>query len=475
MRQALTLFCLPIVACATAADIVPSALDDAMFERELARRFQYGPPQPAPEEIADHGAGQALDAAYLAAFIDFDRSYSPNARARARRLLDRLEAEATGLSHEQFVLRVAEIAALADNGHTSVDRNAFMKNTPRLPLRTFWFADGLFVLYADAANVDLLGARIDSIDGRTIDEVYRTIRIYRGGTEAFRRTQLIPMLESPALLEAAGAANDRMALTLSGVDASGAPFTRRIAAEERDRSAWVSSTSRLLHPDRLARRNMQSFLHYNDSLPPHLHAPDQLFWRESLADGALYVRLDHNADADDAPIQPFLDAVLETLRTTSPPYVVLDMRTNDGGDYTKTYAFARALPEAAKGAPIYVITSPWTFSAAITTVAALEDAGGDQVIIVGEEVGDRLDFWAEGDAFVLPNAFLRVHYATGRHVYDGPCNDVDQCFWLNQRYPVRVRSLTPDLPAPLTFEAYRNGRDPALDAITAREAARHRR
>jgi hypothetical protein len=350
-----------------------------------------------------------------------------------------------------------------------------MKDTPRIPLRTFWFADGLFVLYADEANADLLGARIDRIDGQALEDVYQTIRSYRGGTDAFRRTQLIPILESPALLEAAGMANERAALTLSGVDANGNAFTRRVAAEERDRSAWVSSTARLLHPDRFARRNMQSFLHYNDSLPPYLHAPDQLFWRESLADGALYVRLDHNADADDAPIQPFLDGVLETVRTTHPPYLILDMRINGGGDYTKTYSFARALPEAARGAPIYVLTSPWTFSAAITTVAALEDEGGEQVTIVGDDVGDRLDFWAEGDTFNLPNAFLQVHYATGRHVYNGPCDDVDQCFWLNRRYPVRVSSLAPDIRAPLTFEAYRNGRDPALEAITAREGARHRR
>ncbi len=475
MRLSSLLACLPIAACVTAADIDPLTLDDANFERQLASRFQYGPPQPAPEEVADRRAGQVSDAAYLAAFTDFDRSYTPRARAQAQRLLARLRADAAGLSHEHFVLRVAEIAALADNGHTSIDNNAFMKNTPRLPLRTFWFVDGLYVIYADAANADLLGARIDSIDGRTIDEVYRTIRVYRGGTDAFRRTQLIPMLESPGLLEAAGVANERLALTLSGIDASGVPFTRRIVAEERDRSAWVSSTARLLHPDRLGRRNMQSFLHNSDEMPPYLHAPDQLFWRESLTDGALYVRLDHNADSDDAPIQPFLDGVLETLRTTPAPYVILDMRINGGGDYTKTYAFARALPQAASGAPIYVITSPWTFSAAITTVAALEDAGGDQVTIVGDEVGDRLDFWAEGDAFILPNAFLRVHYATGRHIYDGPCNDIDHCFWLNLRYPVRISSLAPDIRAPLTFEAYRNGRDPALDAITAREVARHRR
>ncbi len=119
-----------------------------------------------------------------------------------------------------------------------------------------------------------------------------------------------------------------------------------------------------------------------------------------------------------------------------------------------------------------MFTSPWTFSAAITTVAALEDAGGDQVTIVGELVGDRLDFWAEGGSFNLPNAFVQVHYASARHRYNGPCRDRDTCFWLNDRYPVRVRTLEPDIAAPLTFAAYREYRDPAMEAVLRRQARR---
>jgi hypothetical protein len=57
-----------------------------------------------------------------------------------------------------------------------------------------------------------------------------------------------------------------------------------------------------------------------------------------------------------------------------------------------------------------------------------------------------------------------VNYATGRHVYNGPCRDRETCFWLNDRFPVRVKSLSPDISAPWTFQAYREGRDPALEA-----------
>jgi hypothetical protein len=461
-----------VAACASAEPLDPSTMDAATFDRELAARFQYGPPEPAPQEIADQSAGQIADATYLQPFAEFDRAYSPATRAQAQGLLAALQRDAGTLSHEQFVLRVAEIAALADNGHTSIGENAFKKNTPRLPLRTYQFADGLYIVWAAPAFADLLGARIDTIDGRSISELHRATRRYAGGTDAHRQRMLGAMLESPALLQAAGLAASPDALTLRGVLLSGAPYERRIDAQQRDRAAWVSSSQRLLFPV-WEGAPMASLLQNSDALPVYLRHSSNLFSLESLPESGLYIGLAHNGDADESPIATFLDSAASRIRAERPAYIVLDMRMNGGGDYTTTYAFARALPQTANGAPIYVFTSSWTFSAAITTVAALKDAGGEQVVIVGEEVGDRLDFWAEGGSFDLPNAFVQLHYAAGRHVYDGPCTDPATCFWLNERYPVRVRSLEPDIHAPLTFAAYRALRDPALDAVLAREARRH--
>ncbi len=427
-------------------------MDEATFERELAQRFQYGPPEPAPAEVADQRAGQMADATYFAQFPDYDRAYSAAARAEAHRLAERLRADAGDLSHEQFVLRVAAIAALADNGHTALGENAFRKNTPRLPVRTFLFADGLYLLRATAADADLLGARIDAIDGHSIDDVYRIIHRYHGGAEAYRRISLLPMLESPALLQVAGLARERDALTLSGVTAQGVAFERRILAEQRDRSAPVSSTGRTIYPASSGAA-MASFLEDNPTLPVYLHSRADLFWMEPTEAGGLYVGIANNDDNDDMPIATFLDSALTRIRSEHPRFVVLDMRMNGGGDFTKTYAFAQALPEAAGGAPIYVLTSAWTFSAAITTIGALKQAGGDQVCIVGEPVGDRLDFWAEGGQFTLPNSFLTVGYAAGRYIYDGACRDRNQCSWLADRFPVHVSTLAPDIAAPLTFAA----------------------
>jgi len=335
----------------------------------------------------------------------------------------------------------------------------------------YWFADGLRILRASPAQADLLGARIDAIDGRTLAQVHASIRRYVGGPDNYRRLRLTPMLESPGLLNAAGVANEKAALTISGVKADGTPFERRIEAQMRDRSAPVSSTPRVVFPVETPNaEGLRSFLDDGARLPLWLRDRKHLFTMSGLDNGGLYVALGFNNDADERRVSHFLTDVLARVVRDKTRFVVLDFRLNGGGNYTRTYPFMGALLEVlGEDGRVYALTSGWTFSAAITTVGELKTLGRKQVTLVGEPVGDRLDFWAEGNSFVLPNSFMTVHYCSARHDYHGRCTDPD-CFWLNMFYPVHVDTLDPDVPAPLTFAAYRELRDPAMEAVMAQEA-----
>ena len=461
------------LACACApqeARFDPLTLPPANFEGELRARFYFPPPQPAPPTVADRAEGQALDAAYFAGFPDLDRAYSPEARERAKALAHDLVRDASTLSHEAFVLRAMEITALADNGHTAIGEYAWQKNTPRVPVRAYPFADGLHILRARTENADLLGARVDAIDGRPVEEVFQGLRRYAGGNDAHRRTRLLPLLESPAFLAEAGLARERHALTYSGVLADGRPFERRIEAEDRDRAAPVAGSERLLFPsDPAGALHMSSFFPLDAALPVSLQERTRLFTVATLPSNGLYVALRDNLGNDGESLPAFLAGVLERCARDKPAFVVVDFRMDGGGNYTLSHPYVVALAELVRDkGRLYALTSNWTFSAAITTVAALKTFARGHVTIVGEPVGDRLDFWAEGGALPLPNIPANAYYETGRHVYDGPCDAID-CFWVNRFYPVWVNTLDPDIPAPLTFAAYRARRDPALEAVLARE------
>ena len=459
------------LAATPAAPADPLALDPDAFGSALQARFNP-PPPPAPKVEQDPHAGQVADAAYFTVFPDLDRAYSTEARARAEVLARKLAADAGSLDHDAFVMRVAEIAALADNGHTGINDGALQKNTRRISLRTFPFADGLYVLKASTALSDLLGARIDRIEGRPVGEVFDALSRYAGGTSEHRRLKLLPVLESPGLLHAAGIAGDSTNLRLQGVKADGTPFDRTIAGEPRGPSAPVMSTARLLFPAADGESAGLNSFQPKGSRPVWLSDRGHVFTLHALDDEGFYIGIAFNNDADEGRISTFLAQALLTVSQTRPRFIVVDMRMNGGGDYTKTYPFASALADAAGDAPIYVLTSGFTFSAAITTTAAFKQFGAGRTVIVGEPVGDRLDFWAEGERMTLPNVGMLAFYTTGRHNYTGPCLDPKTCFWLNWLYPVRVKTLAPDIAAPLTFEAYARNDDPAMDEVYAREQSR---
>ena len=86
-----------------------------------------------------------------------------------------------------------------------------------------------------------------------------------------------------------------------------------------------------------------------------------------------------------------------------------------------------------------------------------------RVTIVGEPVGDRLEFWAEGGIRDLPMG-AKLLLATERHNYQTGCPEAD-CHGSIRDHPIRVESLQPDIAAPLRFADFRAGRDPSMAAI----------
>ena len=93
--------------------------------------------------------------------------------------------------------------------------------------------------------------------------------------------------------------------------------------------------------------------------------------------------------------------------------------------------------------------------------------GGDRAIIVGEPVGDNLRFWANGgEQFRLPNSRIAMYAWSAREDWQDGCRDFLRCFWLSKTFfGPTVKGLDPDLPVSISFEDYRAGRDPALEAI----------
>jgi len=201
--------------------------------------------------------------------------------------------------------------------------------------------------------------------------------------------------------------------------------------------------------------------------PWSLSEPDVSFrWRPAPEIDGMVVELRQTVSSPGNAIEAFLTEMMQRIAMERPRNFVIDMRVNGGGNLNTTRDFMKRLPELVPGR-IFALTSPWTFSAAISSIGYLEQTAPDRVTIVGEEVGDRLVFWAEGRPVTLPNSGLVISIATQRHDYMNGCRAISDCHQPVVANPIAVSSLAPDIVAPWTIDAYRSGRDPGMEAVVA--------
>jgi hypothetical protein len=415
----------------------------------------------AQSDIAD---GRRNDlAVFRRDFFARDSSYSSEHRRAAEARLTRLESQAASVTAAQFELELARIVALADNGHTSSPAALRSRRYGRVPIRFVPFGDQFYILRADPTNADLLGGRLLAIDGKSIRDVKAVAHTLWGGLPSWRDRFVPFFIESPDQMQALGVTGRAESASYRVELRNGRTVERRIVADPPNAGREFWNPSRWLTPDPLDAQDTWKSLGASERTPWAFQEPARLFRLRMATDlNALVVQL----RANHAPgvLASFLDSAVAEIRRAQPRHIVLDLRTNGGGDLNNTREFVKLLPTLVTGR-VFVLTSPWTFSAAISTTGYLKQAGGDRVTIVGEMVGDRLEFWAEGRLARLPFSGSAMSYSTQRHDYKTGCRPYPDCHGAVVRNPISVPSLAPEIEAPLTIEAFIAGRDPGMDAI----------
>ena len=408
---------------------------------------------------------QRQDIQYFRRLIALDRSFAPNDRAEAYRGLGALEALNTVLDRPHFRVSLMRIDALADNGHSRVE-NERSAAPLELPVRVIEFSDGLYIMRATEMYADLLGSRITAIDGQSIDAVMTKLQQLRGGTPQWRRLHASQYLAEQDLLYGIDVAPDMQHSNWTVETPFGKTITRRLNSYVPPANEPTGFTKRWLSSEPLTGLAGQwRAVEPDRHLPISLTDLGKTFRRLTLPGTCIeFVQFKSNSDDGGQSIKDFVSSTERRLRQVQPCNVILDLRYDGGGDFVNTYGFARDLPKLVSPAgKIIVLTGPATFSAGISTAAFVKHAGQERVVIVGEPVGDRLQFFSEGGRACLPNYRLCVAYETGKHDYQHACTDWNVCFWLNYFFQFRVKSLDPDEVVPWSFKDWRAGIDPVLD------------
>jgi hypothetical protein len=435
------------------------------FFAAMRLHFHVSAPKPNFPTAASAVDAQRQDIRYFRQLIALDRSFATATRAEANRRIDALEASGTVFDAPHFRVWLMQIDALADNGHSRIE-NEPGAAALELPVRVVVFSDGVYLMRVTESNADLLGGRVTAVDGQSIDAVLSKLEQLRGGTANWRRLHASQYLTLPDLLFGIDVAPDMQHSEWTVETATGATITRRLNAFPTPASEPAVLAARWLSSEPLTgMAGAWRAVEPDQALPISWADFDQPFRSLRLPGTCTqFVQLKSNVDQGAHSIRDFLSSTEKHLRQSQPCNVIFDLRYNDGGDYTNTYRFARELPSLIPPAGrIIMLTGPATFSAGISTAAFVKHVAEERAVIVGEPVGDRLQFYSEGGQACLPNHPFCVAYQTGKHDYQHTCDDWTVCFWLNHFFELRVKSLDPDQVVPLSFKDWRAGVDPVLD------------
>ena len=358
------------------------------------------------------------------------------------------------LSRHQIIVEMARIVALVEDGHTSIAPTRDPKiGFTTLPIRLYFFKDGLFIRAAHRSRTALAGARVRRIGRMTPQEAYARVRELIGRDNEMDAMFFAPfLLVMPEVLHALGITDNVNAATFV-VERGGGEETIRLRPlgpaqmmpPDTDVSWWPDS----------------SWTDMRDSAgsPPLWLAvnPTNQFWFKYLpTERMVYVQYNMVKNKEEETLAQFSRRLGELLDSAVIDKVVLDLRLNRGGDGTLNRPLLLALVKArvlqGRG-KLFVLIGRSTFSAAQFIVNELEQY--TDAVFVGEPTGGKANSYGDSRKIILPNSGITVRVST--------------LWWQEDPRDDRMWKA-PDIAADLTSRGYRNNLDPALEAVRSYRA-----
>jgi hypothetical protein len=391
-------------------------------------------------------------------YYDVCKSFPEDSIAAANRIIDSIKQNIATFSDARIQLLLSRCVSMAEDGHTRV----FFGNYRRIPLRLYLFDDGLYVVKAKPGYEKFLGLKVTRIANRTIDELVRQVDRYMPGNKSWIEYKSSFFLASPDFLEASNIVTSSDSVSYQFIN-DGDTLTQYFQAqpvsdETNEYTSW-RDLSKLSYAS-----SDTTWRHVLNAkpLPLYLSNPDTSAVGYYIdPPGTLYLQINTCAAIDN--LKEYAFRVMDSIVVQN---VIVDLRFNDGGDYTQLIGFTSDLPEKFRGkGHIYLISGKATFSAGICSLARLKYYSGSKALIVGQPAGDGLQFWAEGKQFRLPNSGLRIRATNGHHDWENNDYKPFKTFWLNLFLGVAARDITPDEHVPQNFQDYINGHDKVMEAI----------
>jgi hypothetical protein len=357
-----------------------------------------------------------------------------------------LDARIPTLARHEVTVGLQRIVAMVGAGHTSInpmfDRSLGYRS---YPLELYAFRDGIFVVRADSAHRELVGARVLRIGSLPVDSALaRVATVISHENQQFVRSAGMVYLMIPEVLHALRIApelerldvtldqNGRRTVTLTPV---GPLPLRSHEGPVDERAGWPTMRPASVPP------------------PLWLSRPERR-WLEYLPERrTLYVSFQsHVPSHQGEPIDAFVARVLASADSLRPARLVIDVRDDLGGDSSYNLALVQGIIRRVwidQPDRLFVIIGRGTYSAAMSLVNEMERY--TQATFVGEPTGSPPAFFGDHVSVSLPHSGIQLNIST---------------LWWETQNPRDHRSwVAPAVYAEASSADYRAGVDPALQAV----------
>lgn len=359
--------------------------------------------------------------------------------------IDKLAQAIPQLEDHEIVAGISRIIALFQYGHTRIGHGSENAHFHAAPLYLYAFADGLYVQAAHQKYKDAVGAKVIKVGGQSVEDALAAIRpLVPAENDQYFKAFGMNLLRIPEALHAQR--------VIPELDKS---ITYTLERDGKTMELTVNATPG-------ARETRYGFMPQSGEwveardqahTPLYLKNLDRIYYFEYLPEQkTVYIRHSEIQDDPQESIPDFYQRVFEFIEANDVDRMVLDVRLNTGGNNYKNKPIVTGILGCQKinqPGKLFVIIGRRTFSACQNLVNELDNY--TNAIFVGEPTSENINFYGDNRRVDLPNSKIPVFLSFAWWQ--------DKPQWENKPW------LAPDIAVDMTFDDYRNNRDPVLEAV----------
>jgi predicted negative regulator of RcsB-dependent stress response len=355
------------------------------------------------------------------------------------------------LEKEQVLAGFIKLVALFHIGHTQMNTFGLHVGTTnlqlnRLPFELYSFSDGVYILRAANQYEKAVGGKVLKIGNMKIEDAIEAIRplVSYENEQGFKGNCMF-YLGTPQFLKTQGIINSIESVPIS-YSKNGVEET--IDFTPGNNNAVFSMTG-------LETPAGWTVAQRPGNLPLWQKEPSAFRYMELIpGTKTLYVRHSVTLNDGNKTMAAFFNDMVDFIDKNEVEKLVLDLRTNGGGNNTLNKPVITGIIKSRKinqKGKFFCIIGRRTFSAAQNLVNELEK--NTEVIFVGEPTSENVNFYGDTRTETLPNSKLQAN--------------LSWLWWQNMDPRDKRKATSPALAADMRFTDYYNNIDPIMNVITA--------